>query len=63
MEKLRELKKLSYIVSESAVRDVLKRHHILPALKRNGSESWHQFMAHHKEQILACDFFTVDKLW
>ena len=52
-----ELLKLSYTVSESAVRDVLKRHHIQPALKRNGSESWHQFMAHYKEQILACDFF------
>ena len=58
-----ELLKLSYKVSESAVRDVLKRHHIQPALKRNGSESWHQFMAHYKEQILACDFFTVDTLW
>ena len=58
-----ELLKLSYTVSESAVRDVLKRHHIQPALKRNGSESWHQFMAHYKEQILACDFFTVDTLW
>ena len=58
-----ELQKLNYTVSESAVRDVLKRHHIQPALKRNGSESWHQFMAHYKEQILACDFFTVDTLW
>ena len=52
-----ELLKLNYTVSESAVRDVLKRHHIQPALKRNGSESWHHFMAHYKEQILACDFF------
>lgn len=58
-----ELLKLSYTVSESAVRDVLKQHHIQPALKRNGSESWHHFMAHYKEQIMACDFFPVDTLW
>ena len=58
-----ELQKLNYTVSESAVRDVLKRHHIQPALKRNGSESWRHLMAHYKEQILACDFFTVDTLW
>ena len=35
-----ELQKLNYTVSESAVRDVLKRHPIQPALTRNGSESW-----------------------
>ena len=58
-----ELLKLSYTVSESAVRDVFKSHHIQPALTRNGSESWRHLMAHYKEQILACDFFTVDTLW
>jgi transposase InsO family protein len=58
-----ELLKLGYTVAESAVRDVLKRHHIQPALTRNGSESWRHLMAHYKEQILACDFFTVDTLW
>ncbi len=57
-----ELIKLDFAVSESAVRDVLKRHHIEPALKRNGSESWQHLMAHYKEQILACDFFTVDTI-
>jgi putative transposase len=58
-----ELIKLEFTVSESAVRDVLIRHHIQPALTRNGSESWQHLMAHYKEQILACDFFTVDTLW
>lgn len=58
-----ELLKLGYTVSESAVRDILKRHHLQPALRRNGSESWRLLMAHYKEQILACDFFTVDTLW
>jgi putative transposase len=58
-----ELLKLGYAVSESAVRDILKRHHLQPALTRNGSESWRHIMSHYKEQILACDFFTVDTLW
>ena len=58
-----ELLKLGYTVSESAVRDIRKRHYIQPALTRNGSESWRHLMAHYKEQILACDFFTVDTLW
>jgi transposase len=58
-----ELLKLKYTVSESAVRDVLKRRHIQPTPTRNGSENWQHLMAHYKEQILACDFFTVDTLW
>jgi putative transposase len=58
-----ELLKLGYTISASAVRDVLKRHHIQPALTRNRSESWRHLMAHYKEQILACDFFTVDTFW
>jgi putative transposase len=59
----RELLKLNTTVSESAVRDVLKRRHIQPTPTRNGSENWQHLMAHYKEQILACDFFTVDTLW
>lgn len=58
-----ELLKLSFSVSVSTVRDVLKRHYIQPTPARNGSESWHHFMVHYKEQILACDFFAVDTLW
>jgi len=58
-----ELLKLKYTVSESAVRDVLKRRHIQPTPTRNASENWQHLMAHYKEQILACDFFTVDTLW
>jgi putative transposase len=34
-----ELFKLGYMISESAVRDVLKRHHLQPALTCNGSEN------------------------
>ena len=41
-----ELQKLSYTVSESAVREVLKRHNIQSPLPRNGSDSWRLLMPH-----------------
>jgi hypothetical protein len=44
-----ELLKLGYTVSESAIRDVIKRHHIQPTLTRNGCESWRRLMAQVKE--------------
>jgi transposase InsO family protein len=56
-----ELLKLGFTVSESAVRNVLKRHHIVPASER-GSSSWRHLMSHYKEQLIACDFFTVETL-
>jgi putative transposase len=54
-----ELSKLGFEVSESRVQDVLKRHHITPAPVR-GSSSWRHLMTHYQEQLIACDFFTVE---
>jgi len=56
-----ELRKLGFEVSESHVRDVLKRHHITPAPVR-GSSSWRHLITHYKNQLIACDFFTVQTL-
>jgi len=58
-----ELIKLSFKVSQSTVRNVLDRHGIQPAIVRNGSVSWRHLMTHYKEQILACDFFTIQTVW
>jgi putative transposase len=58
-----ELVKLGFKVSQSTVRNMLDRHGILPSPVRNGSIGWHQLMDHYKEQILACDFFTVETIW
>ena len=58
-----ELLKLGFKVSQSTVRNVLERHGIVPAPVRNGSLGWRQLMTHYKQQILACDFFTVETLW
>ena len=59
-----ELGKLGYDVGRSTVRDVLKRQQVPPAPERakHGS-SWRTFLAHYREQMLACDFFTVETAW
>jgi putative transposase len=59
-----ELRKLGYAISRSAVRDVLKRHHVAPAPQRGRrGDSWPTFLRRHREQLLACDFFTVETLF
>ena len=56
-----ELLKLGYTVSTSTIQSILRRHSILPAPDRNHS-SWRTFLNHYKDQMLACDFFTVETL-
>lgn len=58
-----ELLKLGFAVSASTVRNVLNRHGILPAPVRHGSIGWRRLMRHYRQQLLACDFFTVETLW
>jgi transposase InsO family protein len=57
-----ELGKLGVAISEPTVANILERHGIRPAPQRRGSVSWRHLMTHYKEQLLACDFFTVDTL-
>jgi putative transposase len=57
-----ELLKLGDGASRTAIRNVLKRHNIVPAPVRSGSIGWRRLMTHYKEQILACDFFTVETI-
>jgi hypothetical protein len=58
-----ELKKLGYRVSITTVARFLRRHHRLPAPQRAGSVGWRQLMRHYKDQLLACDCFTVETLF
>jgi hypothetical protein len=58
-----ELLKLGFHVSLTTVRNVLARCGIQPAPVRNGSIGWRHLMTHYKEQILACDFFTVETVF
>jgi putative transposase len=58
-----ELQKLGYSVSRSSVRNVLRRWHIPPSgqRKRKGS-SWRSLLGHYANQMIACDFFTVETI-
>jgi len=59
-----ELLKLSYSIGRSTVRDVLKRNMLAPVPTRGQKGgSWRTFLNHYKEQMLACDFFTVETAW
>jgi putative transposase len=55
------LLKLGYVVHQTTIRNIMRRHHLPPAPKR-GSSSWRTFLAHYREHILACDFFTVETI-
>lgn len=58
-----ELLKLSFQASQSTIRNILNRYSIQPAPVRHGSIGWQHLMAHYKDQMLACDFFTVETIW
>jgi putative transposase len=58
-----ELKKLGYTISHETVGNILQRHGIPPAPEREPSPSWRHLMTHYKDQLLACDFFTVETLF
>jgi len=56
-----ELLKLGFSVSPTSIRNTLKRHQISPASERS-SLTWKSFLNHYKDQILACDFFTIETI-
>jgi putative transposase len=59
-----ELRKLGYDIGRSTVRDVLKRQRVPPAPERaKRASSWGTFLNHYKDQMLACDFFTIETAW
>jgi putative transposase len=58
-----ELIKLGYEISDETVGNILKRHAVPPAPERSPSPGWRHLMSHYKDQILACDFFTVETLF
>ena len=58
-----ELLKLGYCLSDETIANILKRHSIPPLPQRRPSLSWRHLMTHYKDQILACDFFTIETLF
>jgi putative transposase len=55
-----ELAKLGIALSDETVADILRRHGIPRAPERGGSPSWRHLMSDYRDQLLACDFFTVE---
>ena len=59
-----ELGKLGYTIGRSTIRDVLKRHRVPPAPERKTHGStWRTFLSHYRDEIVACDLFTVETAW
>ncbi len=54
-----ELLKLGYGVGKTTIKEVLRRHGIPPVPER-GRSAWRAFLNHHRHQMLACDFFTME---
>ena len=58
-----ELQKLGYRAARSTISATLTRHRIPPAPTRGRGGSWRTFLRHYRQQVLACDFFTVETLF
>lgn len=58
-----ELQKLGHSISEQTIANILKRHGIPPLPERKPSLSWQHLMTHYKDQLFACDFFTIETLF
>ena len=57
-----ELGKLGVDLDPTTVANIMKRHGIPPAPQR-GHSTWRTFLKHYRDQILACDFFTIETIW
>jgi transposase InsO family protein len=58
-----EVAKLGHAVGRTTIRAILRRQGIPPAPRRGqGGGTWRQFLAQHRDAVLACDFFTVETL-
>jgi len=58
-----ELRKLGHRLSDQTIANILKRHGLPPLPERKPSLSWQKLMKHYKDQLIACDFFTVETLF
>jgi putative transposase len=56
-----ELLKLGYRIGATTIRAILRRHRIPSApIRATRSSSWGPLLKHYRQQLLACDFFTVE---
>jgi hypothetical protein len=57
-----ELRKMGHRGSRATIRRVLRRR-ALPPVPRRGRTTWRAFVTQRRDQLLACDCFTVDALF
>ncbi len=58
-----EVTKLGFEIGETTIRDIFKPHGLPPAPERSRKgSSWRIFLKHYQDQMLACDFLTVETL-
>ncbi len=58
-----ELSKLGFDIGETTIRDMFNRYGLPPAPERSRKgSSWRTFLRHYQDQMLACDFLTVETL-
>jgi hypothetical protein len=55
-----ELFKLGHLIDRSTICNLLKRHRVPSAPKRQPKCTWCTFLRHYHYQMMACDFFTVE---
>ena len=58
-----ELAKLGHPLGHITVRTILRRHGLPPAPERRRGSTWQAFLSRHRDQVLACDFFTVETVF
>ncbi len=58
-----ELAKLGHPLGHITVRTILRRHGLPPAPERRRGSTWRAFLSRHRDQLLACDFFTVETVF
>ena len=51
---------LGYDISDQTVGNILKRRGLPPALERQKTTTWHEFIRTHKDVLVATDFFTTE---
>ncbi len=54
------LANLGYTISDQTIGNILKRHGIPPALEREKTTTWNEFIRAHMEVLMATDFFTTE---
>ena len=58
-----ELRKLGHRLARSTISAVLRRHRVPPAPTRGRGGSWRTVLRHYRQEVLACDFFSVETLF